>query len=159
MSGKSTIEIERKFLVNPERWQQTEKPEGKLIRQGYLRNQDGLTIRIRIMGDEAFLTLKGETTGYSRREFEYQIPVEDASVLFDAYCKSSLVKIRYTLDYHGKTWEVDEFLGSNKGLFLAEIELETEDEVFELPEWIDREVSGDARYFNSALSIKPFLHW
>jgi len=159
MSKKTNIEIERKFLVDPEKWNRQVKPDGVLIHQGYLSHNDGLTIRIRIAGDLGFLTIKGETTGISRMEYEYPIPVKDAHVLLDQHCKHSLVKIRYTLEACGKQWEVDEFLGYNEGLLMAEIELSSETEVFDLPEWIEKEVSGDDRYNNSSLSKRPFTQW
>ncbi len=159
MPKKNNIEIERKFLVNPEKWSIQQKPEGVLIHQGYLSHSDGLTIRIRIAGDQGFLTIKGETTGISRMEYEYEIPVKDAHVLLEQHCKHSLVKIRYTLEACGNQWEVDEFLGFNEGLLMAEIELNSEEEIFSLPEWIVKEVSGDERYFNSSLSKKPFTQW
>jgi len=159
MPKKSNIEIERKFLVDPEKWNRQQKPDGVLIHQGYLSHQDGLTIRVRIAADQGFLTIKGETTGISRMEYEYAIPVEDAHVLLERHCKHALVKIRYTLQVHGKKWEVDEFLGYNEGLLMAEIELESESEQFSLPDWIGKEVSGDERYFNSSLSKKPFTQW
>ena len=106
------------------------------------------------------MTLKGKTTGITRCEFEYPIPLEEANILLNRLCEQPILeKIRYLVDYKGFTWEVDEFLGDNAGLLIAEIELEAEDQSFAKPEWVGEEVSGDARYFNSSLSRNPFIHW
>ena len=117
-------------------------------------------MRVRTADNQGYLTLKGKTTGVSRLEFEYSIPLEDADILLDQICqKPILEKIRYRVAYKGRTWEVDEFLGDNAGLLVAEIELTAEDQPFPRPPWIGEEVSGDPRYCNSSLSRNPFLHW
>jgi CYTH domain-containing protein len=117
------------------------------------------TVRIRIADKQAFITIKGKSTGMSRSEYEYEIPVADAEELLNDFCGSVITKKRYEVRFAGKLWEVDEFLGDNKGLFVAEIELSSEIEAFELPDWISTEVTADKRYFNSSLSIKPYTTW
>ena len=153
------VEIERKFLVNRRQWEALEKPEGKRYRQGYLYNDAQKTIRVRIAEDAAFLTIKGETMGLSRPEFEYPLPLADAEELLDAFTSTQVIKTRYRIPFEGKIWEVDAFAGENEGLILAELELESEEEVFLLPDWIDREVTGDPRYYNSFLANQPFTTW
>ena len=148
------IEIERKFLVDKTRWQPA--VEGVRYRQGYLCPGTGITVRIRVAGEQAFVTIKGPTRGYSRAEYEYPIPLSDAEEMLTNLCQQPLIeKTRYRVEYAGHWWEVDVFGGANKGLILAEIELPREDTRFSLPPWIDREVSGDPRYFNSALTRTP----
>ena len=143
------IEIERKFLVDKAKWVAPNK--GCYFQQGYLA-QDGCTLRVRIAQDKAYLTIKGKTIGFSRAEFEYEIPVEDARALMQMSLYPPIEKIRYKVEVGGKLWEVDEFLGANSGLLLAEIELQSEDETFDMPIWVEKEVTGDARYYNSSLS-------
>ncbi len=151
-------EIERKFLLIGDAWR--ENARGTLLRQGYISTQPGRTVRVRTANNQGYLTLKGKTTGITRCEFEYPIPLDDANMLLDQLCEQPILeKIRYLIDYKGFTWEVDEFLGDNAGLLIAEIELEAEDQSFAKPEWIGEEVSGDRRYFNSSLSRYPFLRW
>jgi len=152
-------EIERKFLVDKKKWQIAEKPGGTLYRQGYLTNSAHPTIRVRVAGQNAYITLKGRNEGISRKEFEYQVPVAEAIEMLDNFALSEVDKVRYRIYHEGKLWEVDEFKGSNAGLILAEIELEQEDEAFSLPNWILEEVSGDVRYYNSNLSVKPYNSW
>jgi len=153
------IEIERKFLVDTEKWQQAVKPAGTHYRQGYLLNEYKRTIRIRITDKQAFITIKGATSGISRKEFEYEIPVTDGIELLDSFNVSEVEKIRYCLYFGNKLWEVDEFLGDNAGLLIAEIELQHENEAFNLPDWIALEVSNDAKYYNSNLSKNPYKNW
>ncbi len=149
-------EIERKFLVKSDGWR-TEK--GIHLSQGYLSRDKGRTVRVRIAGETAWLTIKGLTTGISRAEFEYEIPVADAVQLLKL-CDGPIVeKTRHIVDYEGTTWEVDDFHGANAGLVVAEVELDAEDEAFETPPWIGEEVSGDVRYANSSLSVRPFCDW
>ena len=151
------IEIERKFLVRNNYWQ--EKAEtGLPCRQGYLCAEHGKTVRVRTLGARAFLTIKGKTHGLSRAEFEYEIPVDDAEALLQM-CDQRIEKTRYLVPHENHTWEVDVFEGENKGLILAEIELKSEDETFILPDWIGDEVSGDPRYYNAQLSRHPFTRW
>ena len=153
------IEIERKFLVDKEKWQQLEKPVPMHLRQGYIFSDENKTIRIRVADDQAFITIKGSTTGMSRSEFEYTIPANEGVQLLDNFAVSELEKYRYNITFAGKLWEVDVFLGENQGLLVAEIELDNEDEEFELPLWVTTEVTGDKRYYNSKLSTHPFKNW
>lgn len=131
-----------------------------MYRQGYLSTDKARTVRVRIAGDEAFITIKGPASGISRPEFEYEIPVSDAAAMLDELCLKPLIeKHRYTLEYKGMQWEVDEFFGENRGLIVAEVELDSADQAVELPDWIGSEVTGDARYFNSSLITHPFSQW
>lgn len=152
-------EIERKFLVDRTGWH-PDPAKGTRYRQGYLSSEPGSTVRVRIAGDQGFLTLKGVTHGIERLEFEYPIPLADAEKLLRELCGSHLIeKIRYREPWDGLTWEVDVFEGDNAGLIVAEIELPTSDYPFTRPPWIDKEVSDDPRYFNAALSQHPFSRW
>jgi len=153
------IEIERKFLVNKEKWDQVIKEEKSLFRQGYIVSDPEKTIRVRLTEKEGYLTIKGPAVGLSRPEYEYSIPKEDALQLLDGFCKSEVSKIRYFIDHNDKLWEVDEFLGQNEGLIVAEIELTSEDESFSIPDWIDKEVTDEKKYSNSNLSINPYKNW
>lgn len=157
-------EIERKFLVDStllKRSGQLQMAKRIEFRQAYLsRTSDrsdgnGNTVRVRIAGHQAFLTIKGPTTGISRPEFEYEIPLADAQQLMDLCRGPAIHKTRYFLQYQHHTWEVDEFHGSNAGLWLAEIELDSESDSFVSPPWLGREVSDDVRYHNSALALTP----
>lgn len=152
-------EIERKFLVDHEKWKQSHKPKGELYRQGYLLAKPNKTIRVRLAAEKGFLTIKGITTGATRPEYEYEIPFNDAKELLDYFSESELSKIRYRINFENKIWEVDEFLGDNIGLILAEIELISEDEPFKIPEWIGNEVTSEEKYYNSNLTIQPFKNW
>jgi adenylate cyclase len=152
-------EIERKFLIDHQRWVNLSKPEGKLFRQGYLLTDKDKTIRVRVTETKGFLTIKGQTIGATRMEYEYEIPVAEATELLDNFSLSELSKIRYEIPFSGKLWEVDVFLGDNKGLIVAEIELDSEDEIFTLPDWVSREVTEEEKYYNSNLTLKPFKDW
>ncbi len=152
------IEIERKFLVTGDAWKQASA--GVLYRQGYLSTDKARTVRVRIVGEHAFMTVKGLAVGIARPEFEYAIPLPDAVAMLDGLCLQPLIeKRRYTLECKGLRWEVDEFLGENLGLVVAEVELDSADQPIELPEWVGREVTDDARYFNSSLIAHPFSRW
>lgn len=152
------VEIERKFLVEGEAWRTL--GQATLLRQGYLSLDPARTVRVRIDGEQAFITIKGKSVGASRGEWEYPIPVLEAAELLDGLCQQPLVeKVRHRIASGPHTWEVDEFLGANAGLVVAEIELGSEDEAFEKPDWIGREVTGDARYFNSRLIFHPYSQW
>lgn len=151
-------EIERKFLVNVDAW----KPQGEGIhfKQGYLNSQKERVVRVRIEGTKAKLTIKGLTTGVTRSEFEYPLPVEDAAILLDQLCEQPLIdKHRHVEQHGGRTWEIDVFHGDNDGLVVAEIELESENDKLELPAWLGPEVSSDPRYFNSNLLKNPYKLW
>lgn len=153
------VETERKFLVDHAKWEQLEKPIGTHYRQGYILNTDKQTVRVRVSDKKAHLNLKSQSTGISRKEFEYEIPLSEGLEILDAFAKSGTEKIRYCIPYEGKTWEVDVFKGDNEGLIVAEIELESEDETFEQPDWVTGEVTDDGRYTNSSLSLNPFKGW
>ncbi|ABM03678.1 adenylate cyclase [Psychromonas ingrahamii 37] len=151
-------EIERKFLLDLTKLGSLDS--GTLIRQGYITTIDKTVVRTRLAGDRAYLTLKGKNKGVTRTEFEYEIPVNDAQEIISELCNGPVVeKTRYLIVYSGHTWEVDIFHGDNDGLVVAEIELESEQETFELPHWITTEVSGDPKYYNSSLLDNPFKHW
>ena len=151
------LEIERKYLLSNDDWRKLVQKK-MAIQQGYLNTDKERTVRVRIKKDKGILTIKGKTTGFARLEYEYEIPLKDAQELLKL-CQNLIEKTRFEVLYEGKLWEIDEFYGSNEGLILAEIELESEDEAFVLPDWIDKEVSHDARYYNSSLSKKPFGTW
>jgi CYTH domain-containing protein len=153
------LEIERKFLVDHEKWRQLTKPAGIHYRQGYLLNEDHRTIRVRVTDEQGYITLKGATSGITRKEFEYKIPVDDGNELLDGFALSEVKKVRYRIEFAGNLWEVDEFGGDNAGLIMAEIELDDENEKFDLPDWVTTEVSDDERYYNSNLSVNPFKSW
>jgi adenylate cyclase len=151
------IEIERKFLLVGDNWRILGQP--LLLRQGYLSSDPARVVRVRVAGDRAYLTIKGRSVGATRGEWEYPIPLADANELL-ALCEQPIVeKFRRQIEFAGMVWEVDEFLGANQGLLLAEIELASEDQPFERPDWIGDEVTHDARYFNSSLVRQPFSRW
>lgn len=151
-------EIERKFLVSGDGWKQPDR--ATLYRQGYLSTDKDRTVRVRIAGERAFLTIKGRSSGISRAEFEYEIPVAEAAQMLDTLCFTPLIeKLRYVIDHEGHRWEVDEFLGENQGLVVAEVELASPDEKIVPPSWLGREVSDDPRYFNSNLIKHPYRTW
>jgi adenylate cyclase len=152
-------EIERKYLVDHHKWQQIDKPAGQLYRQGYLLTDPTKTIRIRQTPKKGFLTIKGLSIGATRSEYEYEIPLDEAKELLDDFSVAELSKIRYKITFENKLWEVDEFLGDNSGLIVAEIELTSEDESFSPPAWVDREVTGQEKYYNSNLTIEPYKNW
>ena len=147
------IEIERKFLVKDNSWRSVE--DGITIRQGYLNSAKETTVRVRTMGDRGYLTIKGITLGASRTEYEYEIPYADAEAMLDELCEKPLIeKSRFKIIYKDLVWEVDEFFGENQGLIVAEVELKSEEQQFEKPDWVGEEVTGDPRYFNSNLINK-----
>ena len=151
-------EIEKKFLITDNAWRSL--ASGVTYRQGYLNITKERTVRVRTIEDKGFLTIKGIATGASRAEYEYEIPAADAEAMLDDLCEKPLIeKSRYKIDFGGFVWEVDEFFGENQGLIVAEVELESEDQQFEKPEWIGEEVTGDPRYFNANLIHNPFSKW
>lgn len=152
------IEIERKFLLKGDGWRSL--ATGTLYRQGYITSGAGKTVRVRVAGDRAYLTIKGPSAGNARAEFEYEIPVADAEEMLNTLCDRPLVeKTRHKISHDGLIWEVDEFMGENQGLILAEVELTDTQQVFSFPDWIGQEVSADPRYFNSNLAKHPFTQW
>lgn len=152
------VEIERKFLITGDGWRQPPERQTRFS-QGYLSRDPARTVRVRLAGDKAFLTIKGATQGATRAEFEYEIPVPDAQALLDLSDGPVVEKIRHLCLHEGMTWEVDEFLGANAGLLVAEIELASEGQDFARPQWLGEEVTGDARYVNANLAVKPFTSW
>ncbi|WP_297610983.1 CYTH domain-containing protein [uncultured Sutterella sp.] len=151
-------EIERKFLVTGDAWRKL--APGVSYRQGYLNSSKERSVRIRTMGDKAVLTVKGPTRVVTRLEFEYAIPYDDCVAMLENLAEKPIIeKIRYKIPMGAFTWEVDEFLGVNEGLIVAEIELPDEQTPFEKPEWVGKEVSDDPRYFNSNLVRHPFSTW
>lgn len=152
------VEIERKFLVRNQDWKAL--GQGVLLRQGYLSSAPERIVRVRIEGDAAMLTIKGRTSGMTRSEWEYPIPITDAQAFLDNLCERPIIeKFRYRIPFEGMVWEVDEFLGENAGLVVAEVELESEQQVFAKPEWIGEEVTHDTRYFNANLLRHPYTKW
>jgi len=150
------IEIERKFLVKGDAWR-----KGKRTRycQGFLSTVKERTVRVRTKEDKGYLTIKGIATGARRMEFEYEIPLQDAIALLELCEKPLIEKDRYELEKGGIVWEVDEFFGENRGLIVAELELENENQYFPRPDWLGEEVTGDSRYFNSNLIKNPYTKW
>lgn len=152
------VEIERKFLLAGDAWRALGEPV--LLRQGYLSSDPDRTVRVRIEGDTGTLTIKGRSQGATRAEWEYAIPLAEAAELLDRLCQQPLIeKYRRRISLGQHVWEVDEFLGVNRGLVVAEIELGAEDEMFDKPDWIGEEVTHDRRYFNSSLIRSPFTSW
>lgn len=152
-------EIERKFLVSGDGWR--EMATGKAYCQGYIRTAvPGQSVRVRIAGDQGYLTIKGPAKGLSRAEFEYDIPVVDAQEMLETLCDRPLIeKIRYRLPVDEVVWEIDEFKGENTGLIVAEVELASEHQSVKLPDWIGKEVSGELKYYNSSLVKHPYSQW
>ena len=151
-------EIERKFLVIGDGWR--DAAVGTSFRQGFLSTEPERTVRVRVAGAHGFITVKGKTVGATREEFEYEIPLLDAQRMLDGLCKRPLIeKVRHTLTIGRHVWEVDVFEGENAGLRVAEVELESEEEAFEEPDWAGEEVTDDPRYFNSNLVAAPYGTW
>ncbi len=154
------IEIERKFLVKSEEFKAISFAKNE-ISQGYLNSNPERTVRVRIKGNQGYLTIKGKgnETGMSRLEWEMEIPVDEAKMLLNL-CESGVIsKMRYEVKFGNHVYEVDEFFGENEGLVLAEIELKSEDETFEKPDWLGEEVTNNEKYYNSYLSKNPFKNW
>ena len=151
-------EIERKFLVRGDGWR--DSGAGVPYRQGYLSTVAERTVRVRLIRDKGWLTIKGITVGATRAEYEYEIPADEASEMLDNLCERPLIeKMRYRIEHQGLTWEVDEFAGDNAGLIIAEVELDAEDQAIVLPDWVGEEVTDDPRYYNANLIANPFTRW
>lgn len=150
-------EIERKFLLKPGQWHPA--TSGRRMTQGYLSRDPDRTVRVRVVGDEAFMTVKSRRTGISRTEIEFPIALEHARDLLTLCHQPLIDKTRHEVMHEGMLWEVDVFHGANEGLIVAEIELPAEDTAFAVPDWIGEEVSHDMRYTNSRLSAVPFSEW
>ncbi|MDO5058526.1 MAG: CYTH domain-containing protein [Neisseria sp.] len=154
----SNLEIERRFLLADDSWREA-AGEPKLLSQGYLSVEKERTIRVRIVGKQAWLTLKGYVSDISRSEFEYEIPLADAQAMMAAMCPFRLEKNRYELVYQGFTFEIDEYFGDNAPLIVAEIELDSEEQSFPRPSWLGREITSDGRFTNAYLSKHPYSQW
>jgi CYTH domain-containing protein len=154
------MEIERKYLINQELWQEQRNPaNATFLQQAYLSIDQSCSVRIRLTEKEAFITIKGRTTGISREEYEYTIPFSDGVRIIKMAVTPIIEKLRYKVHFEGYLWEVDEFWGDNEGLVLAEVELPDEIRQPVLPQWVEKEVSGDPRYYNLALAINPINTW
>lgn len=152
-------EIERKFLVQGDSWRSAVESESRML-QGYIATNQTATVRVRLAGDRAWLTIKGMMQGPSRSEYEYPIPPEDALAMLDELAVSSPIsKVRYRVRHGAHVWDLDVFAGENAGLVMAEVELASEDETFEMPDWAGAEVTGDGRYYNVNLARHPYRHW
>lgn len=151
-------EIERKFLLASESWRNA-ITQSLRITQGYLSRDPERTVRVRISGEQAWMTIKGKTKGISRSEIEFPLPVETAQELIPLCFQPFIDKTRHIVLHEGSRWEIDEFHGANAGLIVAEIELPSEETVFARPEWLGDEVSHDFRYSNASLSERPFSEW
>ena len=151
-------EIERKFLVKNESFKLLST--GVVYRQGYLNRDKARTVRVRVAGEQAFITIKGLTNGMERLEFEYPISLSDANEMLETLCLKPLIeKVRHKIMSDDHLWEVDEFIGDNEGLTVAEVELKSSDEHVIIPDWVGQEVTGDMMYYNSNLVINPFKNW
>ncbi|WP_337882129.1 CYTH domain-containing protein [Chromobacterium haemolyticum] len=151
------VEIERRFIVVGDDWRGL--APGVQYRQGYLSVEKERTVRVRVVGDQAWLTLKSNISNVSRHEFEYPVPLADAQTIMGAMCPMVVDKLRHRIEHDGFIWEVDEFFGDNAGLVLAEIELPDESTPFDKPAWIGEEVTEDGRYTNAYLSKTPYSRW
>jgi adenylate cyclase len=152
------LEIERKFLVKNDNWKSV-ADSGTKVKQGYLNSEMERTVRVRTASEKGILTIKGKNQNLTRAEFEYEIPIDDADALMNLCEKPIIEKTRHLVKMDTNTWEIDVFEGKNKGLVVAEIELQSEDQVVQYPDWLGQEVSTDARYFNSSLIKNPFENW
>ncbi len=153
------IEIERKFLVTNDNWKQHTTGSLRMV-QGYLGGNDHSSIRIRVTGERADINIKAKVIGAQRREYEYEIPLIAAQEMLQDLCDKPLIeKTRHLLRFGQHTWEIDEFVGENAGLVVAEVELASEDEEFEHPDWLGQEVTEDVRYYNICLVNHPYSHW
>jgi len=151
------LEIERKFLINPELWQPS--VNGVEIKQGYLSVDPERVVRVRVTGEKAFLTIKGKPVGIVRTELEYEIPQNEAKVLLKLCLDFPVEKIRFKEKIGELVWEIDIFKGENEGLIMAEVELADENQNVDLPDWVGDEVSSDSRYYNAWLSQNPYSKW
>ena len=153
-----SIEIERKFLLSTDAWRALGVPVR--YTQGYLSRAPGRTVRVRLAGDHAFVTIKGPARNLARAEFEYEVPVDDARYMLEHLCERPLIdKERRRIPVGAHVFEVDEFFGENAGLVVAEVELRDANEPFERPAWLGVEVTSDMRYSNSSLVSLPYSQW
>lgn len=152
-------EIEHKYLVKIDLWKQIVPDSSKPVKQGYIAATPVSSVRVRVMGDQGFVTIKGKSANASRLEFEYEIPLSDAEEMLEKFCSQDIIKTRHYVQHGDHTWEVDEFHGLNSGLIVAEIELSSIDEKYQLPDWIDRNVTTEKQYTNANLVLRPFTTW
>lgn len=153
------IEIERKFLLRNNDWR-NEVVRSSRIRQGYLGQIDKASVRIRVEGESANINVKSATLGMRRMEYEYAIPLDEAEEMLEQLCNTPQVdKTRFIVEHEKHLWEIDEFYGDNEGLLVAEVELDSEDEAFDKPQWLGEEVTADPRYYNVNLIKHPFKAW
>ena len=153
------IEIERKFRLASDGWRE-QVSQKTLLRQGYIANTPRASVRVRLAGDIGWLSVKAMTRALARAEYEVVIPALEANEMLDRLCEGPLIeKWRHIVIYQGSEWEIDEFLGENAGLVIAELELAAEDAAFARPPWLGVEVTHDERYYNFRLSQKPYRHW
>jgi adenylate cyclase len=153
------LEIERKYLVISDKWR-TDVISESAMKQDYIANVSNASVRVRVSGEEARLTIKGPTRGISRSEYEYPIPIQDALEILHHHVSGALIeKIRYKVRCGEHVWDLDVFEGENKGLIVAEVELSSVDERFQMPEWAGEEVSSDKRYNNASLVTHPYCDW
>ncbi len=151
------LEIERKFVVSS--FPETMAEKSVIMTQGYISRDKGRVVRVRIAGKTAWLTLKGPKTGFTCHEYEYTVPTADAAEMLRVFCTRVIEKERFFFQYRGNEWVVDRFSGENSGLILAEIELNSENQPFDLPDWVGTEVTGNPRYYNASLVDHPFTAW
>ena len=152
-------EIERKYTLKNDDWRKEIIRSERMV-QGYLAGNERTSVRIRVTGEKANLNIKSATLGIFRQEYEYDLPLADAEKMLDDLCEKPVIdKIRHYISHDGKTWEIDEFSGENEGLIVAEVELESENETFNLPAWVKEEVSHDPRYYNVILVKQPYKNW
>ena len=153
------LEIERKFLVEDDAWR-AQVQRSQPMHQGYLAGEAGrASVRVRVQGDDARLNIKAAVVGRARAEYDYGIPLDHAQEILDTLCVGRVQKTRHFIAQGELTWEIDEFEGDNAGLVVAELELPSEDHSFQMPDWLGREVTEEQRYYNHALSLKPFKDW
>lgn len=154
----NTIEIERRFLLKNDDWRVLAS-EAELLQQGYISVEKECTIRVRIVNEQAWLTLKGYISDLTRSEFEYPIPLADAENILANMCPFKMEKLRYLVNYQGFSFEIDEFFGENAPLIIAELELPSEESEFPRPNWLGEEITADGRFTNAYLSKHPFGSW
>jgi adenylate cyclase len=153
------LEIERKYLVINDKWRDSVIKES-VMKQGYLANAANASVRVRVSGSEGRLTVKGRSKGISRSEYEYSIPLQDAEEILRNHISGAVIeKVRYKVKCGDHVWDLDVFAGANHGLIMAEVELSSEDEGFQMPEWAGEEVSTDSRYYNANLASHPYCDW
>ena len=153
------VEIERKFLIDFSFFDEQDFDSKLEIRQGYILNSVEKVVRVRVSDDKCYLTIKGENSGMSRPEFEYEIPRYEAEQMIDTMCSTIIEKTRNIFFVHGDKWEIDVFRGDNDGLIVAEVEIPSEDYHLRLPKWVIKEVTDDVRYYNNSLISCPYKDW